>query len=95
MSEDTYEWDADKAAANLRNHGVAFAEAIKAFRDPLAIEWLDDREDYGEQRVNMIGMSEGMLLHLTYTHRGASIRIISARQAQGYEQSYYYRENAR
>jgi uncharacterized DUF497 family protein len=43
----------------------------------------------------MIGMSEGMLLHLTYTHRGASIRIISARQAQGYEQNYYYRENAR
>jgi uncharacterized DUF497 family protein len=36
MSQDTYEWDADKSAANLRNHGVAFAEAIKRSE----IRWL-------------------------------------------------------
>jgi DNA-binding transcriptional regulator YiaG len=30
--------DAEKAAANLRNHGVAFEKAIKAFGDPFAIE---------------------------------------------------------
>ena len=28
--EEMYEWDAEKAAANLRNHGVAFHEAVLA-----------------------------------------------------------------
>ena len=30
-----FEWDADKAAANLRKHGVSFDEAVTA----LAIRW--------------------------------------------------------
>jgi uncharacterized DUF497 family protein len=33
MDQDRFEWDADKAAENLRRHGVAFHEAVKAFRD--------------------------------------------------------------
>lgn len=32
-----------------RDHGVAFPEAVKAFRDTLAVERIDDREDYGEE----------------------------------------------
>jgi uncharacterized DUF497 family protein len=51
-----FEWDEDKAAANLRDHGIAFHEAIPAFRDTFAVERIDDREDYGEERVNLIGM---------------------------------------
>jgi uncharacterized protein len=46
--------------------------------DPFAIENFDDREDYGEDRINLIGMCEGVLLHVTYTERGKRIRIISA-----------------
>ncbi len=46
-----------KAAANLRVHGVSFDMATSAFRDTLAIEWLDDREDYGEERFILIGMA--------------------------------------
>ena len=30
-----YEWDHAKAAANLRKHGVAFADAALALEDPL------------------------------------------------------------
>jgi hypothetical protein len=95
VSEDRFQWDAEKAAANLRHHGVAFEKAVKAFRDSFAIEWIDDREDHGEERVNMLGMCEGILLHLTYTERSDHIRVISARQAERHEQDYYYRENAR
>jgi uncharacterized DUF497 family protein len=61
MSEDRFEWDVEKAAANLRNHGVAFETAVKAFRDLFAIDWIDDREDYGEERVNMLGMCDGTI----------------------------------
>ena len=95
MDEDRFQWDAEKAAANLRNHGVAFEKAIKVFRDPFAIEQIDDREAYGEERVNLLGMCDGTILHVTYTERGDRIRIISARQAQKHEQDDYYRENSR
>ena len=44
------EWDDDKAASNLRDHGLAFHEAIQAFRDLFAVERIDAREDYGEEQ---------------------------------------------
>ena len=32
-----FEWDEDKAAANLRKHGISFAEASTAFADDLSL----------------------------------------------------------
>jgi uncharacterized DUF497 family protein len=58
-------------------------------------ERIDDREDYGEERINLLGMCQGVILHVTYTERGERIRIISARLATRNEQDDYYRENAR
>jgi uncharacterized protein len=92
---DLFEWDSAKAVANWRDHGVAFEQAIEAFRDPFAVETIDDREDYGEERINLLGMSNGVILHVTYTERGERIRIISARRAERHEQDHYYRENTR
>jgi uncharacterized protein len=82
-------------AANWRDHGVSFHDAIKALSDRFAVERFDDREDYGEERINLLGMYEGVILHVTYTERGERIRIISARRATRHEQDDYYRENAR
>ena len=90
-----FEWSNDKAAANWRAHGVAFHEAVKIFRDLFAVERLDTREDYGEQRINLIVLCDGILLNVTYTERGDRIRIISARRAERHEQDDYYRENSR
>jgi uncharacterized DUF497 family protein len=45
-----FEWHKAKAEANLRAHGVSFDLAKTVFKDPFAIERLDDREDYGEAR---------------------------------------------
>lgn len=94
MPDDTFEWDDAKAASNRRRHGVGFAQAVLAFRDPFAIEWIDDRVDYGEERVNLIGRCGGMIVHVTWTRRGERIRIISARRAVRHEQDTYYRENS-
>ena len=90
-----FEWDDAKAARNLRDHGVGFAQAAAACRDPFAVEWIYDRHHYGEERVNLLGMCEGVILHVTYTERGQRIRIISARRAERHEQDDYYRQNAR
>jgi len=50
--------------------------------DRFAIEWQDDREDYGEDRFVIIGMVSNRLLFVAYTMRGEAIRIISARGAE-------------
>lgn len=89
-----FEWDEEKSAANQRTHGLAFQDAVAAFRDPFAVEHIDDRQDYGEERVNLVGMYAGALVHVTYTERADRIRIISARRAERHEQDDYYRENS-
>jgi uncharacterized protein len=94
MQDEQFEWDDRKAAENLREHGIAFDKAVKAFADPFAFDWLDEREPYGEERCNLLGMCEGVILHVTYTERGERIRIISARRAERHEQDNYYRQNA-
>jgi uncharacterized DUF497 family protein len=89
-----FEWDNKKAATNWHEHGVTFEQAVRAFRDPFAVERIDDREDYGKERINLLGMCDGVILHVTYTERGERIRIISARRAERHEQDHYYRENS-
>ncbi len=96
-----FEWHKAKAEANLCAHGVSFDLAKTVFKDPFAIERLDDREDYGEARFVMIGMAEGnILLFVAYTERknrknnNESIRLISARRATQDEQDDYFQENA-
>ena len=90
-----FEWNEAKARANLRAHGVTFELARTIFRDPFAIELLDDRRDYGEPRFIIIGMAEGRVpLFVAYTERDEKIRIISARRATQYEQDDYFRQNS-
>jgi uncharacterized DUF497 family protein len=91
---DSFAWNTDKAASNWRDHGVTFDQAAKATGDLFAIEWIDDREAYGEERINLLGMCDGVLLHVTYTERDELIWIISARRAERHEQDDYYRTNA-
>jgi uncharacterized DUF497 family protein len=93
MQDEYFEWDDGKAAQNLRDHGVSFVKAV-TFLDPFAVEWIDVSEAYGEERCNLLGICEGVILHVTYTERSERIRIISARRAERHEQDIYYRQNA-
>ncbi len=54
------ECDAAKAARNEAEHGVSFETATLAFDEPFALEWLDDRDDYGEE--HFVGMVDSRLL---------------------------------
>jgi len=89
-----FEWDDIKAAENVRNHLVSFAQAALVFRDPFAVEWIDLREAYGEERIILLGTNGDQLLTVVYTERAERIRIISARRATKDEQDHYYRQNA-
>ena len=94
MNDGEFEWDDKKAAANSVNHGVTFEAARDVFKDPFALEWLDERVRYDEDRYVIIGMCNGHLLYVAYTMRGEAIRIISARGAEPYERRQYHENNA-
>jgi uncharacterized DUF497 family protein len=91
-----FEWDHEKAEANRKKHKVGFEQARDVFKDTMALDELDDREDYGEERFNRIGMVEGQLLVVSYTGRVDEdsgeeiIRIISARPAERREGKRYH-----
>jgi uncharacterized protein len=94
MADAAFEWDEAKAAANLVKHGVSFEQARQAFDDPFAIDFLDDRADYGENRLILLGMVENRLLVVAHTLRGDRVRIISAREAEPHERRQYHEENS-
>jgi uncharacterized DUF497 family protein len=64
------------------------------FRDPFAAEFLDDRQDYGEERFVIIGLVDGHLLYVAYTERKDVFRIISARRATEHEQEIYFEQSS-
>ncbi len=89
-----YEWDNGKAAENLRNHGVDFRDAIAALEDLNRLEEIDARFEYGEERLQAIGMTHGDVLFVIVTLRDEdTCRIISARKATRHEQDRYYAGN--
>jgi uncharacterized protein len=86
-------WDRDKAAANLRKHGLDFEEAATAFGDPLSITIPDPDHSVGEERWLLIGQSgAGRLLVVAHTERGDEIRLINARLATRRERDTYEEE---
>lgn len=86
-----FEWDEDKAAANLAKHRVSFLTAAEVFANEI-LERIDDREDYGEVRWIALGRVEAEVFGVVFTWRGDKlIRIISAQKASKDEREIYYR----
>jgi uncharacterized DUF497 family protein len=85
-----FEWDDDKAAVNLADHQVSFEEAKTVFNDPLYVDFYDPDHSYDEQRYLIVGESrQGRLLIVSYTERGDSVRLISAREVTASESKAY------
>lgn len=85
-SEARFEWNYEKNAANIRKHGIAFKDAIKAFSDVNSFEYRS-LGPHAEQRCVLIGSVEGRLIAVIYTVREERIRIISARAARREERN--------
>jgi uncharacterized DUF497 family protein len=87
-----FEWDPQKAAANLGSHGVSFAEAVTVLEDDFALTREDPDAD-DEVRFVTLGLSSlASLLVVVYVYRRPDIvRVISAwkankRQREAYEE---------
>ncbi len=90
MTTPEFEWDAQKAAENLRSHGVTFDEAVTVFADPLANIFDDPDHSGDERRELIIGHSaERRLMVVSFTERERRTRVISARQATARERKDY------
>jgi uncharacterized DUF497 family protein len=90
----TFEWDEAKDLSNQKKHRVGFEEAKTVFNDPRSITIADERHSDDEDRFIDIGISSrGRLIVVSYTERGANIRIISCRTATKSERKAYEQEN--
>ena len=84
-----FQWNSQKAAANLRKHSITFELACEAFFDPFVC-YLDDETIDGEFRETIIGLSTNwQLLYVVYVLRDDIIRIISARLVTNSERETY------
>lgn len=81
-------WDETKRQSNLRDHGLDFAGCEAVFDGPV-VGWDDDRDGYGEQRINLLGMLAGVVVHMTYTERGDDLHVISLRKAEKHEIRFF------
>jgi uncharacterized protein len=89
-----FEWNPNKAAANIDKHNVSFPEAATVFDDYLSVTFPDPDHSIGESRYVIIGMSvSGLLLVVSHTDRDNCIRIISARRATRQEKRFYEEGN--
>jgi uncharacterized DUF497 family protein len=85
-----FEFDEEEAAANLRKHGVSFAEAATVFDDPMSLTYLDTDHSLDEVRYLTIGTSLcGRLLIVSHTDREERVRLISARNVTSTEWKSY------
>jgi len=86
-----YEWDLRKNRENLQKHDLRLADAVSALEDPDAEFWIDDRYDYGEERIITLGHAPQGILYVVSTEISDDLtRIISVRKAEGYEKDWYY-----
>lgn len=85
-----YEWHAEKAKANLHQHGVSFEDAATVFFDPLALTFPDPHHSGGEEREITIGhTTRHQVVFVSHCQRGNRVRIISARKATRREHKQY------
>lgn len=84
-------WDAKKYKKNLEKHHIDFEDAIGVFEND-RVEKVDDRKNYGEERIIAVGRMDGLFLTVVYTKRDNMIRIISARKASRDERRNYLSE---
>lgn len=92
MSTLQFEWDARKATANEKKHGVSFEEARSVFFDERARLIVDPDHSEDEARFILLGLSSSLrLLVVCHCYRSDDnvIRIISARKATAGESKSY------
>lgn len=92
MADLRFVWDRRKSIANVRKHGVDFAEAETVFLDESALLIADPDHSADEDRFVLLGMSarlRTLVVCHCYREEDSVIRIISARKADRSERARY------
>ena len=84
-------WDESKRVRNIRDHKLDFVGCEAVFDGPI-VTWEDARVAYGEQRINLLGWLNGIVVHMTYTERSDEPHIISLRKTEKHEIRRYAKE---
>ena len=81
-------FDPSKREKVLTERGLDFVEANEVIDGP-HWQFVDDRRDYGEERITTVGMLKGRMVVVVWTRRGEDRHIISMRKANEREQRRY------
>lgn len=85
-----FEWDINKAKANVLKHHVSFEEGATVFGDERSITIDDTAHSVHEKRKITLGRSSNNhMIVVVHTERREHIRIISARKASRNERKQY------
>lgn len=92
MYEDyEFEWDPEKAEANLRKHGLSFERARTIWDDERRY-YLRSANKTDEERWLVVGrVGPRLYFSAVITYRGECIRLISARSSTRREIERYHR----
>lgn len=82
-------WDETKRRANIKKHGLDFADAALAFAG-VTCTFEDARFDYDEQRFITLGMLHDTVVVIAHTESARELRVISMRKATKHEQTLYF-----
>jgi uncharacterized DUF497 family protein len=85
-------YDSAKNNSNIQKHGLSLAEA-RLLEWDTALEWIDGRKDYGEERRIALVLIKQRLYCIVYVELKAGIRVISLRKANVREVEKYEKEN--
>ena len=83
-----YEWDEAKNRSNFAKHGLRFEDAEQVLSGP-CVTFVDDRFDYGEERLITLGLLAGRLVVIAHAPGDEETRIISMRKGNRREQEIY------
>ena len=85
-------YDSAKNDSNIAKHGLSLAEA-KLLEWDTALEWIDGRKNYGEERRIALAPMKQRLYYVVYVELKTGIRAISLRKANIREVKKYEKEN--
>ena len=88
IGDKIFQWYSNKVKRNKIKHNVSFKVAARVFEDENRIEFFDNTPSDEEDRWQVIGKVENILV-VIYTERGDITRIISARKATEQEREIY------
>ncbi len=84
-----FTWNETKRKANLKKHGLDFADAESVFSGH-TLTRPDTRFAYTENRFSTIGLLGVDVVIIAHTETEDEIHIISMRKAEPYEQKNYF-----